>query len=199
MSSERDTIGSLTANLQKVVHGDNAAIEDLILEVHAQLRAIAGQLMKGESADHTLQPSALVNEAYLRLFGNSQDSQNWQNRKHFFAAAAETMRRVLIDHARKKKALKRGGNLVSQELSELHLEFDSNPEELLQIDEAITKLSSEDSIAAEVVRLRYFLGLSNEEITEILGVARSTVYDHWSFARAWLIAYIDSTSLQSES
>lgn len=197
MASEPDNAETITRYLQQMVAGDSCALESLIEAVHIQLRRIAGQLMQAESNDHTLQPSALVNEAYLRLFGKTDTLQSWENRRHFFSAAAETMRRVLVDHARKKKSLKRGGNHIQEPLDAIHVTLNVNPDETLRMDEALAMLSNEDQLAAEVVRLRYFLGMKNDEISEVLNVSRSTVYEHWTFARAWMIDYLATNDRKS--
>jgi RNA polymerase sigma factor (TIGR02999 family) len=190
VASESDNEEAITRYLQQMVAGDPQAVESLIEAVHIQLRRIAGQLMHTESSDHTLQPSALVNEAYLRLFGKRDVTPSWQNRRHFFSAAAETMRRVLVDHARKKKSLKRGGDQLQEPLNDLHIILNASPDETLRMDEALAMLAREDQLAAEVVRIRYFLGLKNDEIAEVLNISRSTIYEHWAFARAWMIDYL---------
>ena len=196
-----ETEDSLTAVLQRLHFGDTEAVASLMEVVHLQLREIAANLMRKEADDHTLQPSALVNEAFIRLFGKgaTSDAVHWRNRRHFFAAAAETMRRVLVDHARKRNSLKRGGERVSEELAEHHLQIHSDPQTLIRIHEALELLAHDDKLAAEIVRLRYFLGLSNDEISEVLELSRTSVYEHWSFARAWLIHYIGSHDNRSSS
>src|SRR5262249_47943958 len=138
-----------------------------------------------ERPGQTLQPTALVHDAYLRLVGGEQP-QDWNGRGHFFAAAAEAMRRILIDHARRKGRAKRGGARKRVDLDDADLAALAAPDALLLIDEAIARLAREDARAAQLVRLRYYAGLSVEEAAELSGLARSTAYEHWSYARAWL-------------
>jgi RNA polymerase sigma factor (TIGR02999 family) len=137
--------------------------------------------MVAESPNHTLQPTALVHEAYLRLLGN----QRFDGRGHFFAAAAEAMRRILVECARRKKLPKHGGGRRRVELNEAHRVVES-PDDLLLLDEALVRLSAEDATATEIVKLRVFAGLSVDEAADALELARATAYRHWTFARAWL-------------
>ena len=158
----------------------------LLSLVYAELRRLAAQKLAHEQPGQTLNPTALVHEAYLRLFGNGA-KQHWDNRRHFFASAAEAMRRILIEGARRKKRLRHGGDrqrvdLLDQELADVH----ESPDELLALDEALINLAMEDPTAAQVVKLRYFTGLSIEQTGEILGFSRATAYRHWNYARAWL-------------
>src|SRR6266850_4282535 len=142
------------------------ATDELLTAVYDELRKLAAQKMAAESPGHTLQPTALVHEAWLRLAGPSQ--QSWQNRAHFFGAAAEAMRRILVDHARRKQSLKRGAGAVREELDESALILAAPPDELLAVHEALDKLALEDSSAAELVKLRYFVGMTMEEAASAL-------------------------------
>lgn len=160
------------------------AAEALLPLVYAQLRAIAQKRMAGERPGHTLEATALVHEAYMRLLGNQEI--DWQSRGHFYGAAAEAMRRILIDHARKKGSQKRGGGRQPVAMNIVDLASEQDPADILALDEAITTLAGEDPRAAEVVRLRFYAGLSVEETAAALGVSERTVMREWSYARARL-------------
>jgi RNA polymerase sigma factor (TIGR02999 family) len=146
--------------------------------------------MAQESPDHTLQPTALVHEAYLRLV-SGQATRQWDNRRHFFAAAGEAMRRILVESARRKKQLKQGGDLRREPLVDLAVPASLDPDLMLTISDAIDRLGLEDPQAAELVKLRYFVGFSLEDAADSIGIARSTAYKYWAYAKAWLQCEID--------
>ena len=158
--------------------------EDLLTLLYTELRRLAAARMKNEPSGHTLQATALVHEAWLRL-GNPDESR-WESRGHFFAAAAEAMRRILIDRARKKKRPKHGGDLDRTDFDEFAITAGVGDEQLLEVDELLDRLAEEDRPKAEVVKLKFFVGLSNAEAAEVLGVSEKTVGRHWRFAKAWL-------------
>lgn len=185
------TLKDLTLILNEVERGDRQATEKLLGLVHAQLLSQARRLMAGEDAHHTLEPTALVNEAYLRLFGNSQP--HWLGRRHFFHVAAEAMRRILIDYARAKHRAKRGGGWHRTEFRETELPGKMAPEELLAMDEALGRLAQCDPAKAQVVRLRFYAGLGVTETAKVLDISPSTVKRHWLYARAWLRREIAGT------
>ena len=165
--------------------GDQEALERLIALVYDELRRIAGRYMRGERENHTLQTSALVNEAYLRLADHRKI--DWQNRAHFFGVAAQAMRHVLVDHARSRDRLKRGGGALKVALEEAGDVTDEEAAELVALDDALRSLAAFDERKARVVELRYFGGLTTEEAAEVLGVSPATVERDWSAARAWLM------------
>ena len=171
----------VTRILSALDAGDPHAAQHLLPLVYEELRKLAAARMANESPGHTLTPTALVHEAYLRLVGDQQ----FDGRGHFFAAAAEAMRRILVERARRKKLPKHGGGRRRVELSEAHRILESS-DDLLLLDEALVRLSAEDATAVEIVKLRLFAGLSMEEAADALGLGRATAYRHWSFARAWL-------------
>ncbi len=164
---------------------DGAMGKDLFPIVYEELRALAQNRMGGERAQHTLQATALVHEAYMRLV-RDRDMQ-WRNRRHFFGAAAEAMRRVLVDHARRVKSEKRGGERARLSISVGGLAREDDPELLLALDDAISKLEGEDPRSAEVARLRFFAGLANEDVAKALDVSQRTVARDWAYARARLM------------
>lgn len=177
-------MSEVTQILHQIEAGDAAAARELLPLVYAELRRLAGARMKQEAAGQTLQPTALVHEAYLRLVGADQD---WKNRGHFFAAAAESMRRILIENARKRQSLKRGGGRLKFEISAHDAAIDSvNADELLDLDAALTRLAQSEPELARLVELRYFAGMSVDETASALGVSARTVKRNWAFARAWL-------------
>lgn len=178
---------NLTEVLAGVASGDVRATDALLPLVYDELRRLAARQMSGERPGQTLDATGLVHEAYLRLVG-TKPPQSWQGRGHFFAAAAEAMRRILVENARRKKAGKHGGGLQRVELRESDVATNCSPDELILLDEALTRLAQEDAAAATLVKLRYFSGLSVEEAAEIAGFSRATAFRHWSFARAWLIS-----------
>jgi RNA polymerase sigma factor (TIGR02999 family) len=178
-------MGGVTQILNAIEEGDPRAAEQLLPLVYDELRKLAAQKMAQEAVGQTLQATALVHEAYIRLIGGA-DQPGWDNRGHFFAAAAEAMRRILIDNARRKGRVKRGDARKRVDLDDADLVSVAAPDELLLIDEAIARLALEDDRAAQLVRLRYFAGLSVEDAAEMSGLSRSTAYEHWSYARAWL-------------
>jgi RNA polymerase sigma factor (TIGR02999 family) len=182
-------MSDVTRILQQIESGDPSAAEELLPLVYDELRKLAAARMAQEPPDHTLQATALVHEAYLKLVG-SGSQPGWQNRRHFFVAAAEAMRRILIDHARRRQRVKHGGDRqrVGLETAEPHVE--PQPDDLLLIDEALQRLGSEDPQAAEVVKLSYFGGLDVEQAADVLGMSRATAYRHWNYAKAWLHAEI---------
>jgi RNA polymerase sigma factor (TIGR02999 family) len=177
-------MSEVTRLLDAAVAGDRKAAADLLPLVYDELRKLAVARMAAESPGQTLQPTALVHEAYLRLVGPA-DSPRWESRGHFFAAAAEAMRRVLVERARRKKLPKHGGGRRRIELNEAHRILESS-DDLLLLDEALDRLGTEDAAAVEIVKLRLFAGLSVEEAAEALGLSRASAYRHWTFARAWL-------------
>lgn len=177
-------MSDITRILQSIEHGDPKASDELLPLVYEELRRLAAQKMANEAAGHTLQPTALVHEAWLRLAG--EESQQWDGRGHFFAAAAESMRRILIERARRKNALKRGGDLKRVNLDDVDLASLADGDTLLLVDDALVKLEKEDPDAAQVVKLRFFAGLTNEEAGQVLGVTGRTAKRYWTFARAWL-------------
>ncbi len=178
--------------LRDISQGDEKASEQLLPFIYEELRRLARAKMAQEVVGHTLTPTALVHEAYLRLVGPG-DTQKWDGRGHFFAAAAEAMRRILVENARKKGRQRRGGDRQRVDLEEVHLSISAPVEELLQIDEALERLGAEDHVAAQLVKLRYFVGLSVEESAESLGMSRATAYRHWTYARAWLRCEVQGT------
>ena len=178
-------VNDVTQILQAAEQGDPAAAERLMDVVYDELRRVAAQKMAGEAPGHTLQPTALVHEVWLHLGGDDQPA--WQNRAHFFGAAAEAMRRILVDRAREKKALKRGGDLERVDLEAVELASPVPNDELLALDEALDRLAAVDSRAAEMVKLCFFVGLTQEEAARELGVSLSTAERIWGFARAWLL------------
>lgn len=174
----------ITRILTAIDQGDAQAAGELLPLVYDELRNLAAQKMAHEAPGQTLQATALVHEAYLRLVG-SQD-QKWDNRGHFFAAAAEAMRRILIETARRKQRVKRGGNRQRQELQEADLAIDPPSDDFVALHDALEKLAIEDKQTAELVKLRYFAGLTTEQAAEVLGVSRRTAYRDWAYASSWL-------------
>ena len=182
-------MNDVTRTLSTIEAGDPQAAEQLLPLVYDELRRLAAQRLAGEGPGHTLQPTALVHEAYLKLVG-ADPQQPWNGRVHFFAAAAEAMRRILIDHARRKHRARRGGGMKRVEPGDLDdiemIAGDGRADDLLALDEALTQLAAADPRRAELVRLRYFAGLTLEQAAELLGISRATADRHWAFARAWL-------------
>ncbi|MBI1850674.1 MAG: sigma-70 family RNA polymerase sigma factor [Planctomycetes bacterium] len=174
----------VTKLLHAAAQGQPLAAEQLLPVVYAQLRALAQKYMLGERAEHTLQATALVHEAYLRLVGNTEIT--WKDRGHFYMAAANAMRRVLVDHARRSGAVKRGGDWNNVSLHLADLAEGRGLGELLVVDDAIEKLTTVDAQAAAIVRLRFFAGLSVDETALALGLSPRTVDREWDYARAWL-------------
>jgi RNA polymerase sigma factor (TIGR02999 family) len=180
-------MSEVTKILAAVGNGDPNATAHLLPLVYQELRCLARSRMAQERPEHTLQATALVHEAFLRLIGDEESC--WDSRNHFFAAAAEAMRRILIEHARRKHALKHGGHLRRVELDDdvtLIASPCDNVEDLLALDEALDQLGKEDQSKAELVKLLYFAGLNLDEAADVQGISRTTAYRHWLFARAWL-------------
>jgi RNA polymerase sigma factor (TIGR02999 family) len=171
--------------LSAIQHGDPRAADELLPLVYHELRRLATQKLAQERPGQTLQATALVHEAYLRLV-DTEKVRRWESRGHFFAAAAEAMRRILVENARRKGRLKRGGGQRRIELDDPRLGYTEPVDEVLGVDEALEQLAGEDPQAAQLVKLRYFGGLSIEDAAEIVGISRSTAYEHWAYARAWL-------------
>ena len=184
MSARIFPISDLTNILERVQQGDPQAAQELVPLVYNELRRLAAQKMAREAPGQTLQPTALVHEVWLRLGADAQPQ--WQNRAHFFAAAAEAMRRILVDSARRKQCLKHGGQLERVDLDSVELPLPIPDDELLALDEALSRLATVESRAAEVIKLCFFLGLTQEEAAKELGVSVSTAKRLWLFARAWL-------------
>jgi RNA polymerase sigma factor (TIGR02999 family) len=177
-------VSDVTQLLSAIDAGDPKAGDQLLPLVYEELRRLAAQKMAHEAAGQTLQPTALVHEAWLRLAGN--ESNEWDCRAHFFAAAAEAMRRILIDNARRKNAQKRGAGFERVELDSLELATDMDDTQLLRINDALEILAREYPPCAELVKLRFFVGLTNEQAAQAMGVSERTAKRHWTFARAWL-------------
>lgn len=179
---------NITQILSKIESGHSQAASDLLPLVYDELRQLAAARMMHERSDHTLQATALVHEAYMRLV-DSNDVQGWDSRGHFFSAAAKAMQRILVDHARRKSAAKRGGQSARVEMTGL-VENSANvtPEQVLELDETLQKLETEDPVVAELVRLRLYAGLSVTAAGKVIGVSRTTAYEYWDFALAWYFA-----------
>ncbi len=182
----------LTRLLLAWSEGEQAALEKLAPVVHQELRRLAHAYMRGERKDHTLQTTALINEAYLRLLDCRK--MGWQNRAHFFAISAQMMRRILVDYARSRRYLKRGGGAEKISLDENRLTADTRDPDLIELDEALKALGRVDERKGKVVELRYFGGLSVEETAEVLGVSPDTVMRDWKLAKAWLARQMSNTS-----
>jgi len=178
--------------------GAGRASAELLPLVYEQLRALAGRKMRAERPDQTLQATALVHEAYLRLVDTTK-VQLWESRWHFFAAAAESMRRILVDRARRRGRIKRGGELHRVDLDKVELTVNDPPDEMIALDEALTRLAEAHPEKAQLVNLRYFGGLTHEEAAQALGVSISTADRHWAYARAWLYRHMSAGEVQPHS
>jgi RNA polymerase sigma factor (TIGR02999 family) len=183
--SRADTMSDATVMLAAVQAGDSTAAEQLLVLVYDELRRLAASKLAQESAGQTLQPTALVHEAWLRLVGDQNPS--FKDRTHFFRAAAEAMRHILIDRARRKKTKRHGGDYLRVDFEEFDLAAPSADDQLLAVNEALDKLALEHPIQAELVKLRYFAGLTNAEVSEVMGISVSTAKNYWTFSRAWLL------------
>jgi RNA polymerase sigma factor (TIGR02999 family) len=177
-------VSDVTRILDSIQQGDPGAAEELLPLVYTELRKLAAQKMANEPAGHTLQPTALVHEAYLRLVG-SADSR-WNGRGHFFAAAAEAMRRILVERARRKHRLKHGGDLQRLDLDHLDVAVVSDDDQVLAVNDALDKLAARDKLSADLIKLRFFAGLSNVEAAQSLGMPERSAKRAWAYARAWL-------------
>jgi RNA polymerase sigma factor (sigma-70 family) len=199
-------MSDVTCILSKIKQGDPKAAEKLLPLVYEELRKLAAAQLAREKPGQTLQPTALVHEAYLRLVGGGKKSEEqrqnsdprpptsdlWHSRSHFFAAASEAMRRILVEAARRRQSLKRGAKFVRHDVNELEIPLRQPPEEVLAVHEALDKLADTDKRAAELVKLRYFAGFTLKEAAEVLDIAPRTADDVWAYARAWLAAEIES-------
>jgi RNA polymerase sigma factor (TIGR02999 family) len=185
-----ESMGDVTLLLTDVEQGDPTAAEKLLELVYEELRRLAAFKMAQQAPGQTLQPTALVHEAWLRLVGNAEPA--FKNRAHFFSAAAEAMRHILIDRARRKQTERHGGHFHRVELEEFQLAAPiQDDDQLLAVNEALDELTRKHPRQAEVVKLRYFAGLTNEEVSQLLGISVSTVKNYWNFCRAWLFTTIE--------
>lgn len=181
----------ITRILGAIRQGEPGAADKLLAEVYQELRRLAAFKMAGEAPGHTLQPTALVHETWLRLGGNNL---SFENRAHFFSAAGEAMRRILVENARRKKRLKRGGNQQRVDFDKIEIPAPMPDEELLALDEALDRLAEKDPRAADLVKLCYFVDLTQEQAAKELGVSISTVERTWAYARAWLFRELKNNS-----
>ena len=177
-------MSDVTRVIEAIQQGDRKAADELLPLVYEELRKLAASKMANEAAGNTLQPTALVHEAWLRLVG--RENPKFAGRGHFFAAAAEAMRRILIDRARRKCAVRHGGGQVKVDIQELNLASPEADDQLLAVNEALDKLAAQDPIEAELVKLRYFVGLTVEEAAELLAISPRTARNYWAHARTWL-------------
>jgi RNA polymerase sigma factor (TIGR02999 family) len=178
-------MSDVTQILAQIHEGNSAAAEELLPLVYEELRRLAASRLAQEKPGHTLQATALVHDAYIRLV-DADKAQQWNSRGHFFGAAAEAMRRILVEKARRDRRLKRGGNLQRVELDAVKLAIDGPGTDVLALDEALTELGKKKPEIMELVKLRYFAGLTVDEAASALGIASSTADRHWTYARAWL-------------
>ncbi|HEY2573270.1 MAG TPA: sigma-70 family RNA polymerase sigma factor [Verrucomicrobiaceae bacterium] len=183
-------MSDVTRLLGAVEQGDPVAADELLPLVYHELRRLAAHKMANEAPGQTLQPTALVHEAYLRLVG--KEDQQWNGRAHFFGAAAEAMRRILIDNARRKRAQRHGGGQQRVDVAEVDIAAPTDDDRLLEMNEALDKLAARDKAKADLVKLRYFVGMTIEEAAQILGISEPTAKRYWSYARAWLYAEISA-------
>jgi RNA polymerase sigma factor (TIGR02999 family) len=179
-------MNEVTRILSAIDQGDPHAAEQLLPLVYDELRKLAAQKLAHETPGQTLQPTALVHEAYLRLVAADRPQQ-WDGRKHFLAAAAEAMRRILVDNARRKQSVKRGGGLVRHDLDDVEVSSPQVGEDVLALDEALERLAQTEKQAADLVKLRYFAGLTGKEAADILGISERTADRLWAFGRSWLM------------
>jgi len=168
--------------------GSPRAAEELLPLVYTELRRLAAARMASQPSGHTLQATALVHEAYLRL--KKSGREEWANRAHFFSAAAEAMRQILVENARRKRALRHGGGQQRVNLEDVPISIDVEDGKVLEVDEALELLAAEDAAKAEVVKLRYFVGLNHQEIAEVLGLSEKTVQRYWAYAKVWLYQHV---------
>jgi len=180
-------MSDVTRLIEAAQEGDRQAAADLLPLVYDELRKLAAARMAAEAPGHTLDATALVHEAYVCLVGN----HHFADRSHFFRVAAEAMRRILIDHARQKRRIRHGGDRKRVPLSDVEVAAEAAAEELLALDEALDRFADRDPVKAELVKLRYFVGLSEEEAAAALGISRATASGYWTYARAWLINALD--------
>ena len=189
-------MNEVTRLLSALDQGDPLAAQQLLPLIYDELHRVAAQLMAREKPGQTLQATALVHEAYLRLaVGSNAPAANephWDNRRHFFAAAAEAMRRILVENARRKKALKNGGRFEQVPLDQVDVALPVRSDDLLALDEALTLLAAERPIVADLVKLRFFAGMTMEEASQTLDISPATAYRHWNYAQAWLFRAISA-------
>jgi RNA polymerase sigma factor (TIGR02999 family) len=184
----RCTLSDVTRILESIEHGDPQAADELLPLVYGELRKLATSKMANEAPNQTLQPTALVHEAWLRLVG--EVNPKFDGRAHFFGAAAEAMRRILIDKARRKRAVRHGGDQQRVELENVEIAAPGDEDELLAVNEALDKLAAQNRTEAELVKLRYFVGMTIDEAAEVLGISARTADNYWTHARAWLFRAI---------
>lgn len=184
-------MSDVTQIFHAMERGDAYGAGELLPLVYDELRKLAASKMAHEATSHTLQPTALVHEAWLRLVGKDEQA-HFKNRAHFFGAAAEAMRRILIENARRKQAVRHGGDQQRVDIQEIEIASEVKDDELLALNDALDKFASRDKPKADLVKLRYFVGLTLEEAAEILGISVATAKRHWAFARAWLYAEINT-------
>jgi len=182
-------MSDVTRILAAIEQGDARAADELLPLVYQELRRLAAQKISREPPGQTLQATALVHEAYIRLVGSQ--AQNWSGRTHFFTAAAEAMRRILIDNARRKQRLKRGGGQQKVDINEAELAIEAPSDDLIALDEALDKLAKTDKIKADLVKLRYFAGLTLEQAAGLLDLPERTAKRYWAHARAWLYRQVN--------
>jgi RNA polymerase sigma factor (TIGR02999 family) len=181
-------MSDVTRILNAIERGDARATDELLPLVYEELRLLAAQKLSHEPPGQTLQATALVHEAYVRLVGS--EPQNWDSQGHFFAAAAEAMRRILVENARRKRSLKRGGESARIDLDQVDVPMQVKSGELIALDEALVRLAQQDQVKADLVKLRFFAGLTLEQAAKVLGISRATAIRHWSFARSWLFRQV---------
>lgn len=183
-------MSDVTRILNAIEQGEAKATEELLPLVYEELRLLAAQKLSQEKPGQTLQATSLVHEAYLRLVGD--EPQSWENRGHFFAAAAEAMRRILVENARRKRRLKHGGQRTRVDLDEADSPLEAPSDDLLALDEALTKLARTERVKSDLIQLRYFAGLSLEQAAAMLGISEPTAKRYWRYARAWLFREMNS-------